>query len=192
MLLAPVGLRIMTGLPSLAGSCRRLREASHGLMANCPFACDPMPSYFDVLFAKIALRNKLVTEERIKECFRIQSQASEVGYEESLPAIFMKRGYLTGDQIRKLEKAQAIAQFIKSERTFGRIAVGRGLVTEPVVHEVLEESRNEGGRGFKPGRPGNQEAFPGQREQRRHRDTQHIRQTEWMMSPIVHEREQAP
>ncbi len=103
-----------------------------------------MPSYLDVLFAKLAVRNGLVDDARIRECFEIQRRGAEVGYEESLPAILVKRAHLTGEDVQKLEKAQAIAQFIRAERLFAKIVVERGFASAAVVKAAFEAARDAG------------------------------------------------
>ena len=103
-----------------------------------------MSSYFDIMFAKIAVRNGLLSHEQAQACMDDQRRAAEVGYEESLPAVALKRGYLTNEQIRTLERAQAIAQFIRAERTFARQIVKSEMLPQAQVRELFQASQDQG------------------------------------------------
>jgi serine/threonine-protein kinase len=102
----------------------------------------PLPS--DLLCARIVVQRGLATEERVRECLELQAKNRAVGYDESLHAVLLKRGFLSGDDARSVERDLALAQFARAERVFARICAEKGVATAEALKDLLQRQRDEG------------------------------------------------
>ena len=60
-----------------------------------------MPRPADVLFGKIAVKNKVVDEGKIKECFDLLARGADNGG--GLGKLLLSKGYITATQLRLIE-----------------------------------------------------------------------------------------
>lgn len=96
----------------------------------------------DLIFGDIAIRSRLVTEERVAECIRFQQTLKEW---KPLGLILVEKGYLTAGQLQTLVdvqkrniEAKAIrARRLKEDNIFGKIAIRLGFISEKQVDECL-------------------------------------------------------
>ncbi|MEZ0227322.1 MAG: protein kinase, partial [Planctomycetota bacterium] len=105
----------------------------------------PLPS--DLLCAKIVVQRGFATEERVRECLELQAKNRAVGYDESLHAVLLKRGFLSADDARKVERDLNLAQFVRAERVFARICVEQNLIATDLAKELLQKQKDEGYKG---------------------------------------------
>jgi twitching motility protein PilT len=81
----------------------------------------------DVLFGKIALKNKLVSQEQVEECIRIRKQLAhrKEGANVDLGTIILKKGYINEKQYRAIVRTQkAKLGKRKAEKAGGKVAEG--------------------------------------------------------------------
>ena len=102
----------------------------------------PLPS--DLLCARIVVQRGLASDDMVRECLELQAKNRAVGYDEPLPAVLLKRGYISPDDARALERDLVLGHFIRAERAFTKICVDEGLITTEQGMELLEQQRNEG------------------------------------------------
>jgi serine/threonine-protein kinase len=102
----------------------------------------PLPS--DLLCARVVVQRGFATEERVRECLELQAKNRAVGYDESLHAVLLKRGFLSSDDARRVERELALLQFVRSERIFARIVVEKGLATPDLGRELLLKQKEDG------------------------------------------------
>lgn len=96
----------------------------------------------DLIFGDIAIRSRLVTEERVAECIKIQQSLKEW---KPLGVVLMEKGYITLVQLQTLVdiqkrniEAKAIrARRLKEDNIFGKIALRLGFTSEKQVDECL-------------------------------------------------------
>ncbi|HZV02911.1 MAG TPA: protein kinase, partial [Planctomycetota bacterium] len=102
----------------------------------------PLPS--DLLCARIVVQRGFATEERVRECLELQAKNRAVGYDESLHAVLLKRGFLSTEDARKVERDLALAQFVRAERVFARICVERNIIGAEPAKDLLQRQKDEG------------------------------------------------
>jgi serine/threonine-protein kinase len=96
-----------------------------------------MPSYSDILFGRIVLKNGLASHEVVSDCLHRKPAG------ESLGEVLVRRRILTPDQARKVQRAQALMQFIRAERTFARIVHQQRLVDLPTLRKCFQRQERE-------------------------------------------------
>ena len=54
-----------------------------------------MPSYADMLFGKIAVQNRLITQEQLEESIKLQEELRQKGIELTLGEVLLKKKFMT-------------------------------------------------------------------------------------------------
>ncbi|HLG42901.1 MAG TPA: protein kinase, partial [Planctomycetota bacterium] len=76
-------------------------------------------------FAATAINLGMVTEARIEECIKIQAEMREMGIEESLTSVLLKKGYLTQPQTTQVLRTMGVQiQPIPGYQIMGRLGAG--------------------------------------------------------------------
>jgi serine/threonine-protein kinase len=96
-----------------------------------------MPTYSDILFGKIALTNRLVTTGQLNDCVAKQARGRGL----TLAEVMIQDGLLTPAQARRVQKAQALTQFMRAEKIFARIALDRGLADVNTLRAAFSEQQ---------------------------------------------------
>jgi twitching motility protein PilT len=104
-----------------------------------------MPRPADVLFGKIAVKNKVVDEGKIKECFALLAKGADKGG--GLGKLLLRKGYITANQFRLIEShvqkltrnGQAGAAAAASVREPPAVLRGREDVTDRVRVQDLAQ-----------------------------------------------------
>lgn len=96
-----------------------------------------MPTYSDILFGKIALTNRLVTPQQLDACARQQDRSRGL----TLAEVLVRQGLMTGEQARRVQKAQALTQFMRAEKIFARVLHDRGLVPLNALRAAFQEQQ---------------------------------------------------
>jgi hypothetical protein len=65
-------------------------------------ATDPEEQKSDIAFGFIAVKLKFTTLDRVYECVREQTKAAKLGLYFRLGEVFVKKGYLTSDQVKDI------------------------------------------------------------------------------------------
>ncbi|MBI5365426.1 MAG: anti-sigma factor antagonist [Planctomycetes bacterium] len=96
-----------------------------------------MPSQPDLLFGKLAVMNRMVVQEKVDECIRIQEVNRQMGLELSLGEILIRKNYLTKEQVDTVARAQQYLEARKEDMRFGELAMRNGFVTKERIGEAL-------------------------------------------------------
>lgn len=96
-----------------------------------------MPSQPDLLFGKLAVLNRMVTQERIDECIRLQEANRRLGLDLSVGEILVRKGYLTQAQADTVARAQQYLVARREDLRFGALAVRNGFVSRDRIAECL-------------------------------------------------------
>ncbi len=96
-----------------------------------------MPSNSDMLFGKLAVKNKFLTEAQLGEAMLKQGELESVGIAQSLPHLLAERGYLTIDKVEKILKLQKYLEMREDDKRFGAIALRGRFASEEQLHECL-------------------------------------------------------
>ncbi|MBI3270532.1 MAG: anti-sigma factor antagonist [Planctomycetes bacterium] len=97
-----------------------------------------MPSQADMLFGKLAVMNRMVTQEQIDECIRIQEVNRQMGLDLSMGEILVRKSYLTKEQVDTVARAQQYLEARKEDVRFGELAARNGFVTKERIQECLQ------------------------------------------------------
>lgn len=102
-----------------------------------------MPSNEDILYAKIAIKNKLVTEEQINKCFDVQKKLANHGKQKNILEILREIGFLRDEHVRKIEEASQKSQQVQLFIKISEYAVKRGMVSQDKVDKCLDMAQQE-------------------------------------------------
>ncbi|MCO5168296.1 MAG: serine/threonine protein kinase [Planctomycetes bacterium] len=105
-----------------------------------------MPTPNDLLLGRLAVQRGLITDEQARECLELLRQGRAVGYDETLSAVFARRGLIDEAARRGLEDDLARLVFLRGEQLFARRCVERGLVERDEARALLAELRDGGHR----------------------------------------------
>ena len=107
-----------------------------------------MSSQADLLFGKLAVMNKFVTQPMVDECVALQEQYAGEGTQASLGDIMVKQGYLKPNQLTGVLRAQQYMSLRSEDMRFGQIAVANKFSTQETINAALEQQAAD----FKAGR----------------------------------------
>ncbi|RMG15138.1 MAG: serine/threonine protein kinase, partial [Planctomycetota bacterium] len=96
-----------------------------------------MASYSDILFGRIVLKNRLVPQAQVEACLR------QKGPGQSLGEALVERGLLSRSQARKVQRAQALMQFLRAEKAFARILYEQRLVDLATLQRCFRRQEQE-------------------------------------------------
>jgi hypothetical protein len=95
----------------------------------------PAPEIRSVLFGKLAVGTRFITEEQLQECLLVQREIeSRGGVPPKLGQILEEKGYLTALQIKIILESMAQQQ----KRRFGEIAQAFQFVKQDQVNAAME------------------------------------------------------
>ncbi len=100
-----------------------------------------MPRAVDLLFGKIVIKNQLAPEAAVRECLRALEGGPRDGDGPTLADVMVSRGVLTPQAAEKARRAVALAQFVKTELAYARLAVHCGYVLPEVIDAALGEQK---------------------------------------------------
>lgn len=92
----------------------------------------------DLLFAKLAAKNRLITEGQLNEIFKLYRLARETGYPKSVQALLEEKLYIQPPQSQTILKTLNYTNWRKQDKVYAEIAVSLELATERQVQEILE------------------------------------------------------
>ncbi|MBP8646681.1 MAG: DUF342 domain-containing protein [Syntrophobacteraceae bacterium] len=84
----------------------------------------------DVILARLAVQQRFVTEQQVQEALSLQQAGKKAGKVQPLRDILLDRKWITRKQLDALILASTFLAKRKPDRAFGRLAVGRGLITQ--------------------------------------------------------------
>lgn len=91
----------------------------------------------DLLFARLAVLNRFVTQDRVDEGFRLMDGATALGLPMTLPEVLVKRQYLTPDQAEAVVRLRDYLQVRKEDVQLGQVAVAARRVSEAQLADCL-------------------------------------------------------
>ena len=94
----------------------------------------------DILLGKIALANRFITKEQLKECVMLQNE----GRKEPLGTLLHEKGYITKKNLDKsvtlhekqFRKPHTTLKVQKKDVLFGRLAIKLRMANKDQVHEA--------------------------------------------------------
>jgi len=96
-----------------------------------------MANYSDILFGRIALENRLVTATQLTESLALQERERGL----TLAEVMVRRGLLGPEDARRVQKAQALSQFVRAEKIFAAIVLERGLADVETLRACFREQQ---------------------------------------------------
>jgi serine/threonine-protein kinase len=90
-----------------------------------------------MLFGKIALKNKLLTETQLEEALELQKEARKIGLQENLGTVCIRLGYLTHQDIEKILEVQLKIELKDASKLYGKIAMENGLLNQKQLDEGM-------------------------------------------------------
>jgi serine/threonine protein kinase/formylglycine-generating enzyme required for sulfatase activity len=100
-----------------------------------------MPSYSDILFGKIVVKNGLAPLAAVQECLQIQETSRQRGVLMTLPEVLVARAAISEEQARLASRAQALTQLQRSESIYAKICHERSLVPFAVLQDCFAEQK---------------------------------------------------
>src|SRR5690349_17204672 len=100
-----------------------------------------MPSYSDILFGKIVVKNNLAPVATVQECLKIQDQSRARGVVMTLPEVMVARAVISEEQARLASRAQALTQLQRAESIYAKICHERKLVPFDVLQQCFAEQK---------------------------------------------------
>lgn len=98
------------------------------------------------MLAKLALQNKLLSEEQLQTAFQRQQAERAQGRNFPLRIILVRSGLLTQPQMVQLVSAQKLMAAQPQEQFFGGIAVQEGFATNDDIERALARQQEEFGK----------------------------------------------
>lgn len=92
----------------------------------------------DLVFGKLAAKNRMVTENQFNEVLKLYKLARETGHPRSVQALLEEKGYLSPVQSQVILRTINYTNWRKQDKTYAEIAVSLELATERQVKEILE------------------------------------------------------
>ncbi|RME86311.1 MAG: serine/threonine protein kinase, partial [Planctomycetota bacterium] len=75
-----------------------------------------MPTQKDVLFLKVALKNRILDMDRAREGITIQGEMEKLGIQKSVAEVLMEQGYLNAELVQKIFQAVKLSEEILQKR----------------------------------------------------------------------------
>lgn len=101
-----------------------------------------MPAtYSDVLLAKLALQQRAVAGDHLRECLNAQEAGRRAGIEQSLGQVLIKRGFLSHATLRQLEIAREVGERSRRAKLTVQLLLRRGHPPEHVLRGLYENLR---------------------------------------------------
>lgn len=91
-----------------------------------------------LLFGKIALKNKLITEAQLEEALGLQQEARKIGLQENLGTICIRLGYLSPESVDKILEVQLRKEIRDTSHLYGRIALQNNMINQQKLNEALK------------------------------------------------------
>jgi hypothetical protein len=101
-------------------------------------------SYSDVLLAKLALQQRAVAADYLRECLNAQEAGRRAGVEQTLGQVLLKRGYVTHAVLRQLEAAREVGERTRRAKLELQLLVRRGRPPEETLRAFYENLRLNG------------------------------------------------
>ncbi|MHC4831295.1 MAG: protein kinase domain-containing protein, partial [Planctomycetota bacterium] len=103
-----------------------------------------MPSYSDVLFAKLALNQGLVAPPHLQESLSALEASQRAGVRQTIGQVLLKRGYLTHYAARQLETARKLAERSRRAKLTVQLLLRHGRPEESLLKSYYETLKHEG------------------------------------------------
>lgn len=105
------------------------------------------PSRGDLLFGRIALQSKLITDVQLADAIVAQEKLLASGQKAALGSILQDKGYLTDGAVRAVLKAQGEVESRAEDAQYGSIAVANRFLTQKMLERALAMQRESLNRG---------------------------------------------
>ena len=92
----------------------------------------------DLLFGKLATKNRLITETQLNEIFKLYRLAKETGYPKSVQALLEEKSYVQSIQSQTILKSLNYTNWRKQDKIYSEIAISLELATERQIQEIME------------------------------------------------------
>ncbi|MBI5366355.1 MAG: hypothetical protein HZA54_04915, partial [Planctomycetes bacterium] len=99
------------------------------------------PSSADMLFGRIALANKLITDVQLAEAVLAQEKVLAGGTATALGTVLQQKGYLTETAVKAVVRAQAEAEILAEDAQYGSIAVANRFITQKMLDKGLAQQK---------------------------------------------------
>lgn len=97
-----------------------------------------MPAQADLVFGKIALQNRLLTEGQLQDALQAQEAEALAGEPRQLGEILKARGYLTDAHVHEILRLQKALEIREEDKKYGTLCVRNGFLAEAALKEALE------------------------------------------------------
>ncbi|MBI3268290.1 MAG: hypothetical protein HYZ53_04655 [Planctomycetes bacterium] len=97
-----------------------------------------MPSQADLVFGRIAVQNRLITDAQLQETLQVQDSEGLAGEPRQLGEILQAKGYLTAAHVSEILRLQQILAIREEDKKFGSLCVRNGFLSEAALKEALE------------------------------------------------------
>ncbi|RME02294.1 MAG: serine/threonine protein kinase [Planctomycetota bacterium] len=104
-----------------------------------------MSYYKERLFSKIALRENLVTQAQMEECFEIFKQRRREGVLITIGQVMLERGYLSREEVERVLRKQSQTAKIQKDLLLGKLCVQNRFLTPEQLQECLSVLRGSPG-----------------------------------------------
>ncbi|MFC1707376.1 serine/threonine-protein kinase [Planctomycetota bacterium] len=101
-------------------------------------------SYSDVVFAKLALQQRLIVPEHLHECLSAQEAGRRAGVAQTIGQVLVKRGYLSHRVMHQLEMARELAERSRCAKLSIQLLLRHGRPGEHVLREYYQRLKGAG------------------------------------------------
>ncbi len=95
----------------------------------------------DLLFVRDLLEADLASPEDVRQCLALQSELRQVGVDEPLSAVMVKRALADKDQVAELLERRRAEEAERQAESFRKLALERGLASEPELERCMQNHR---------------------------------------------------
>lgn len=96
-----------------------------------------MSTQSDLLFAKLAVLNRFVSQERVDEGLKVLDSAAALGLPLTVAEVLVKKQYMTEDQAASITRLRDYLQVRKEDVRLGELAAAARMVSEAQISECL-------------------------------------------------------
>lgn len=101
-----------------------------------------MPDDMELLYGRIALKRGMITDYQLQVATGLQRQESSSGAgRRPLGELLLERGFITEAQHEKVVRLQKYSILRAEEKSYGRLAVSKGFVSQAIVDQSLAQQK---------------------------------------------------